>query len=207
MTLLHNFRTAFLVVALLGGCGSSTQPQMPSQADDDDDGEDDDDDDSPNTTRDAGKDAGKKDAGKKDAGSSGEDDEGDDDDDDEPSDAGKDAGKGDAGKDAGKSDGGASDAGRSDAGRSDAGSSAACTNLTYEAFGKNFVDSYCALCHNMASAQNGNVALTSLANIVARKELVKNVVLTEQMPPLGIFAAPSESERERFGAFIDCGPR
>jgi cytochrome c5 len=209
MTLLHNFRAAFLAVALLGGCASQSVPQSPS-SDDEDTGDDDGDDDSTTTKRDAGKkDAGKKDAGKKDAGSSGDDDEGDDegDDDDEPLDAGKkDAGKSDAGRDAGRSDGGASDAG-GDAGRSDAGSSVACANLTYAAFGKNFVDSYCNLCHATASTANGGVALNSLANITTRKAQVKAAVLDGVMPPTGALAAPSDVERERLGAWIDCGPR
>lgn len=131
-------------------------------------------------------------------------------------DATGDAGAKDAGaaKDAGPKDGGATpsdagvraDAGARDAGKDaavgDAGGGAACAELTYETFGKQFLTKYCVSCHSGA-APRGGLALDTLAGLQARKSGVKTQVANGNMPQGS--NKPSAEERTRLGQWIDCG--
>ncbi len=165
--------------------------------DEDEDSEDDDDDDS----KDKGS-ASTPDSGGKDAGASAS------------WDAGKDSGSAwDAGKSADSGAGWSADAGKSvdagwvdagkDAGRGDASASASCSELTYDAFGEEFLTNYCVSCHG-PTVQKNNIRLDSLANVVQRKAGVKSAVLSGNMPQ-GT-KKPTEEERTQFGQWIDCGP-
>lgn len=101
----------------------------------------------------------------------------------------------------------ASDAGPSwsDAGKQDAGSrDSQCATLTYETFGKQFMTSYCVSCH-AGSAPKANLKLDTLTAVAARKAGVKTQVLNGTMPQGN--KKPSQEERTKLGAWIDCGAR
>lgn len=87
----------------------------------------------------------------------------------------------------------------------DAGSANTCDTLTYDSFGKSFMDTYCVSCHGPANAQK-NVHLDTLAGVTAAKSKVKSEVQSNAMPPL-FQKAPSASERTQLQQWIDCGPK
>jgi hypothetical protein len=149
-------------------------------------------------TKDAGAkaDAGK-DAGKKDAGSTP--DEGDEPadeptDDDTSADDNDDSSKPSVG-------GAKADAGGSTTG--DAGSAGdTCADLTYEKFGKTFLDTYCLTCHTKMMPM-----FTTLAQVTTNKTKIKAEAATgTAMPPKGS-KAPTADERAKLGKWLDCGPK
>ncbi|MEY4508169.1 MAG: hypothetical protein RLZZ450_291 [Pseudomonadota bacterium] len=206
-----NFKTVFFAGLLLGGCSSDMAPQGDDQQTSGATAQ---------TNKDAGKaDAGKADAGakadagKKDAGSSA-DDEGDettDGDSDETADEPTDEAPQDEGDepaapiDAGttKVDAGTkADAGATKADAGGVGAGGDCTTLTYEAFGKSFLDTYCITCHGAAMKPT----FKTLAEVTTNKAKMKAEVTTKAMPPKGQ-KAPTDEERAEFAKFIDCGPK
>ena len=115
---------------------------------------------------------------------------------------------GDAALDASAPDGGASSdaSAAADAGHaSDAGDAgdAGCSALTYESFGKGFVDTYCIRCHGATSRVFSLDTLESVKSYAARLE---SAVVVNRTMPVGK-TLPSDEERARFGAFLACGPR
>ena len=125
----------------------------------------------------------------------------------------------DAGKhsDAGWRDGGAKDAGSEtrwdgggstsprdaggDASWSDAGGSA-CATLTYESWAKQFFTDYCVSCHSGSAARAG-VRLDSLSAVQARKAGIKTQVTSGSMPQGN--KKPTDEQRAKLGAWVDCG--
>ena len=94
---------------------------------------------------------------------------------------------------------------RADAGPSpDAGGAQACSALTYESFGKQFLSNYCVSCHGAVSPK-ANIRLDSLAGLVANKAVVRSAVVGSIMPQGN--KQPTSAERERLGQWIDCGPK
>jgi hypothetical protein len=203
-----DFKSVFFAGLLLSGCGSDTAPQ----------GDDQQTNGATAHTKDAGakSDAGKKDAGtgKKDAGSSSADDDvadddtADDDDTGEPADDDADDDTTEPVDAGSKADAGTKvDAGtiKADAGttKADAGGAAGgdCAQLTYEAFGKSFLDTYCITCHATMKP-----TFKTLAEVTTNKAKMKAEVTAKAMPPKGQ-KAPTDAERTQFAKFIDCGPK
>lgn len=202
------FKSVLFAGLLLGGCSTDMAPQGDDQqttsgatAQTKDGG---------GAKADAGAktDAGGKvaDAGTKDAGSSAGD-EGDEPTDepsdepsdesdeptDEPADEGDEAPPVDAGT---KVDAGGT---KADAGGGGAGGD--CATLTYEAFGKGFLDTYCISCHGAMKP-----TFKTLAEVTTNKAKMKAEVTAKVMPPKGS-KAPTDEERTQFAKFIDCGPK
>jgi len=200
-----NFHSVFFAGLLLGSCSTDMAPQGDDQqttsgatAQTKDGG---------GAKADAGKtDAGAKtDAGTKDAGSS--EDEGDEPSDDpaEPTDEpAEDEGDEVPAVDAGtKVDAGATkaDAGATKADAGGGGAGGDCAELTYEAFGKGFLDTYCISCHGTMKP-----TFKTLAEVTTNKAKMKTEVTAKAMPPKGT-KAPTDEERTQFAKFIDCGPK
>jgi len=89
---------------------------------------------------------------------------------------------------------------------------AACETLTYESFGKEFVETYCTECHNSTASTTGlgGVVLDSLPMIVKNKMYLKRDVAPradgkEPRMPKGGNEQLSDEERTKFGAWVDCG--
>lgn len=101
-------------------------------------------------------------------------------------------------------DGSAADAGRASA---DAGATG-CAALTYEAFGKAFLQTYCVGCHAGPRAPDG-VDLSTLAGVKANKsEVVAHAVRTPRSKPMPPPSSrqPTAAERARLGEWLSCGP-
>ena len=104
-----------------------------------------------------------------------------------------------------RADGGARDA----AVQADAASaSEACAALTYESFGRSFMQKYCVGCHQGAAAPDG-IDLTTLGGVQAdKREIDAHAVRTPRskpMPPPGL-PQPSADERKKLGDWLRCGP-
>jgi uncharacterized membrane protein len=86
------------------------------------------------------------------------------------------------------------------------------STLTYESFGKGFVDEYCADCHAASvtgtarqGAPKGDV-FDSLTQIQAKSdELIDEVVIEKAMPYKTYDHQPSNDERDKFGEWLACG--
>ncbi|MET0286064.1 MAG: hypothetical protein ABW352_16405 [Polyangiales bacterium] len=115
----------------------------------------------------------------------------------------EDASVADAGRDAGAADAGG------DSGTADAG---ACATLTYDAFGKAFLEKYCSSCHaasKMGSARMGapaNRIYDTLAQVKSGKALLQKEVVDDKSMPFGGALKPTNAERTQFGAWLACGP-
>ncbi len=92
-----------------------------------------------------------------------------------------------------------SHAGGGDAGREDAGSSS-CEELTYETYGKDFIETYCISCHG---ASGRSPKLDTLTRIQNNRDMARSAVLDGRMPEGKL--SLSDQERAEFGAWIDCG--
>jgi uncharacterized membrane protein len=119
----------------------------------------------------------------------------------------------DAGKDASssipKADGGKDASATKDAG----GGGDDCDALTYDSFGKDFMDTYCASCHakSVTGGQRQGAppedVFDTLAQIQADKDEVQMQVKTKVMPfKLPNVAQPTQAERDKFDAWMTCGP-
>lgn len=104
-----------------------------------------------------------------------------------------------------------------DSARRDAGADTtrdqSCAALTYESFGKTFVETYCAECHNATSRTSGlgGVILDTLPMIVKNKMYLQRTVVPRadgRLPPMpkGGNDQLTDAERTKFGAWIACGP-
>jgi hypothetical protein len=118
-------------------------------------------------------------------------------------DAGRDAQGGDVEKDAGKGDAGKADAGGGN-----------CDELTYAKFGEAFEEKYCASCH--AASVKGTArraappayVFDTLAEIKQHKDEIKEQVVSKAMPyPFPDVKQPTDDERAKLAAWIDCGPK
>ena len=91
----------------------------------------------------------------------------------------------------------------------DAGSSAdPCAALTYESFGKPFLQKYCIGCHQGAAASDG-IDLSSLRGVQTNeREIDAHAVRTPRSKPMPPPAAPQPSadERKKLGDWLRCGP-
>lgn len=89
------------------------------------------------------------------------------------------------------------------------GANDGCADLTYESFGKAFMQKYCTSCHQGASAPGG-VDLTSLEKIAAQKGHVEEHAVgtpaSKPMPPPGL-PQPTAEEKQKLGAWLACGPK
>ena len=93
--------------------------------------------------------------------------------------------------------------------QSDAASAAdACATLTYESFGKAFMQKYCVGCHQGAAAPDG-IDLSALRGVQAdKREIDAHAVRTPRskpMPPPGA-PQPTAEERKKLGDWLRCGP-
>ncbi len=205
MAFQFDFKTLLFAGLLLGlGCGQDTAPT--GSTDDEETDEEETDEDEATASKDAGKkDAGKdsgKDAGKKDAGKAEPADE--EDPSDEPDDSPVDAGakESDAGA---KTDAGAAkaDAGPAMSGGDAGAGGSSCEDLTYEKFGKMFIDTYCIGCHANTMPQ-----LKTLDAIVTNKARIQAQAVTNKaMPPITAPKKPTDPERMKLGQWLMCGPK
>jgi hypothetical protein len=195
MAVRFDFKTLIFAGMLIGACSEEVITPPEGQGSE-----------TGNASADAGRaDAGRADAGRKDAGAAPADDDTDtdtdvDEDDEAPVDTDDDDDAVDAGA---KADAGGA---KADAGgaKVDAGGSSgdACATLTYESFGEEFIDTYCASCHTAMDPK-----LTTLAQVKTNKAKIKaEAVDSENMPPKGAMA-PSDAERVKLGQWLDCGPK
>lgn len=78
------------------------------------------------------------------------------------------------------------------------------TALTYDNFGKGFMDSYCVSCHGGASGYSGR-SFTTVESIRAQKDRIyaNSAGGNDFMPP-GPDAPPRE-ERDKLGEWLACG--
>lgn len=93
----------------------------------------------------------------------------------------------------------------------DAGQPAAdggCGTLTYETFGKAFLQQYCVGCHQGPRAPDG-IDLTTLANVKTNKrEIDAHAVKTPRSKPMPppTSPQPSAADRAKLGQWLTCGP-
>lgn len=86
----------------------------------------------------------------------------------------------------------------------DAGTTgASCADLTYDTFGKTFLDTYCISCHGSALAEQ-NIRFDTLAGLTSHKSKALSEVSSGGMPPRGA-TSPSSDERAMFEEWIQCG--
>ena len=93
------------------------------------------------------------------------------------------------------------------------------STLSYENFGKQFMQDYCLSCHSMSvtgDARNGAPAdhnFDSLASIALLKGHIDQLAgsgpdaTNEMMPPAGAPKKPSMEEREKLSEWLACGPK
>lgn len=104
--------------------------------------------------------------------------------------------------------------GDDDSGEADAVTDAsACADLSYDSFGKKFMDDYCASCHAASVKGAARMAappedvFDTLAQIKADKaELKDQVTVLKAMPFPTADAQPSDDERAKFAQWLACGP-
>jgi hypothetical protein len=75
---------------------------------------------------------------------------------------------------------------------------------TYENFGKQFMTTYCIVCHTGATAKH-MVQLDTLAGVQKNKVAVKRQAVTTTVMPEAN-PKPSSAERQKLGQWLDCGP-
>ncbi|MBK8251854.1 MAG: c-type cytochrome [Polyangiaceae bacterium] len=84
------------------------------------------------------------------------------------------------------------------------------TDLTYDTFGKAFMDNYCTSCHTAGSGVSGadSLPLDSLSAVQAEiEEVYEKAGGTNTSMPPGGNAAPSASEREQLAEWLSCGAK
>ena len=84
----------------------------------------------------------------------------------------------------------------------------ACASLSYESFGKAFLQKYCVGCHQGKAPPDG-IDLTTVANVKKNKrEIEAHAVRTPRSKPMPPPTAPqpTAAERKRLGEWLACGP-